>query len=778
MWPTSRAARRTSAAVLGFVALASFLLPGPSSAPASAAVAPALDGEHPVADPGPPSPRTAHGRTSVAFGDGVHLTAFVVDQVVSATRVAPDGTVLDPTPIEVSRTFSYVVDPVVAFDGTNFLVAWSADGKISGRRVSPSGDVVDASDIVISTRETLGERPAIAFDGVNHLVAWVSPSTPGGASGDIFGRRVSPQGTLVGSGEQTLSADPDDQHHVALAFNGVQHLLVWDQIQIQGGTDDIYGTLVDKTGVAKNPSGNVFSSALHAQHSPAVTAVGTAFFVSFTDNRVTADPYNHIYGTRVSSAGEATGVNLRISTNDVGQVASTVASDGSSVLVTWVDDHWGVPRTRFARIDASGVVDDPAGHPLPAMWAEPGVAFDGSNYLVAGKTVAVRLSTAGEVVAPGRIVLSGTGNRQADPDTASDGTNSLVVWSDDRYGDQRIFGARMGADGQSLDGSGFTISAPTDLLDSAALRHQSPAVAFDGTNYLVVWSDWRHAAYFPNDGQPNISAARVSPSGQVLDRFIVSEGGSELYVDPDVAFGEGVFLVAWEYRAGASADSAVYAKRVSPAGVVLDPRSQLLNEPSDRVVVARAPAVAHGASGFMVVWQVDGIEQQFFNIRGTRVAADGTVTRPSTVISDAPWNQVAPDIAWHDGRYLVVWQDNRERSGQTYGARLDDAGTVLDPEGIQIATGPDDLGNPSVAANGVFFVTWSRQRDDVTDIVGATVSGSGAVGGTTVVADRLAPEEGVVLSPVAGSRRFAVGYERFDADHGANRAYLRYVSPK
>ncbi len=63
--------------------------------------------------------------------------------------------------------------------------------------------------------------------------------------------------------------------------------------------------------------------------------------------------------------------------------------------------------------------------------------------------------------------------------------------------------ARVSASGEVLDPAGFVISARTT-------NETAPAVAFDGTNYLVVWQDHRI-------GSGNIFAARVAPSGTVLD---------------------------------------------------------------------------------------------------------------------------------------------------------------------------------------------------------------------------------------------------------------------
>ena len=165
---------------------------------------------------------------------------------------------------------------------------------------------------------------------------------------------------------------------------------------------------------------------------------------------------------------------------------------------------------------------------------------------------------------------------QGVPAVAFDGTNFLMVWDDHRSSDCDIFAARVTPAGRVLDSMGIPVAF-------AEKDQSGAAVAFDGTNFLVVWEDCA--------GAYNVYGARVTPAGVVLDPmgFAISSRASR----PALAFDGDNFLVVWEdHRNGDRTD--IYGARVSQAGVVFD------SGPVVRQEGAKAsPALARGVGSQM-----------------------------------------------------------------------------------------------------------------------------------------------------------------------------------
>src|SRR6185436_8139873 len=97
-------------------------------------------------------------------------------------------------------------------------------------------------------------------------------------------------------------------------------------------------------------------------------------------------------------------------------------------------------------------------------------------------------------------------------------------------------------------------------LASAARDESDPAIAFNGTEYLVAWQELRGS-------DTDIYAARLTPAGVSLDGagFLVS-GATGFQLEPGVAASGsgGDFFVLWQdYRGGQSYEP--YGARVSNA---------------------------------------------------------------------------------------------------------------------------------------------------------------------------------------------------------------------
>ncbi|WP_284721215.1 hypothetical protein [Polyangium sorediatum] len=226
----------------------------------------------------------------------------------------------------------------------------------------------------------------------------------------------------------------------------------------------------------------------------------------------------------------------------------------------------------------------------------------------------------------------------------------LVVWRDGRTGTDDLYGVRVSSAGTILDTSGI-------LISGAAGVQQKPDVAFDGTNWMVTWTDARQ------DSSNDIYAARVSDSGAVLDpngipiaatTMMGAEGPAA------VTFGGTNYLVA--YRRGYG----LYGRLVAPSGAMnpeftIAPPSVYLNDIS----------VAFNGSNYLVVF--DNVSSSTDVVHGRRITPSGVVLDASNLTLCSYCNTSDLDVASDGTNWFAVWRD----SG-IYGQRITNAGAMLD----------------------------------------------------------------------------------------------------
>jgi hypothetical protein len=336
----------------------------------------------------------------------------------------------------------------------------------------------------------------------------------------------------------------------------------------------------------------------------------------------------------------------------------------------------------------------------------------------------------GTRVKPSGAVLDGKGlpvstdaNIVSRPAIATGGPFSLLAWTDYLNNGQAaaVYASRIGAGGAVL---GPRITVATS--QSAMLTYKtSTGVAFDGTNFLVVWQDYDYGRGVA------VYAARVSPEGSVLDTtpILIGDGGSQ----PAVAFdGANYMVVWWDYDFPTGRD--IHATRISPSGAVLG--TTTVEHSLDSVP---EPAIAFNGQTYLVAWIGDPAPAGMNHVRGSRVDGSGQVLDPSGIEIAAVPGELYDLAAASDRRnYIVAWADSRSGCCEIYVARVSAAAGVLDPNGVSITSrSAADRGSPAIAYGGSnYLVAWSQQSFLDKDIYGARVSPGG------VVRDR----DGILLS--------------------------------
>jgi hypothetical protein len=198
--------------------------------------------------------------------------------------------------------------------------------------------------------------------------------------------------------------------------------------------------------------------------------------------------------------------------------------------------------------------------------------------------------------------------------------------------------------------------------------------------------------------------------------------------DPDVAWGGGRFLVAWEERLGPedlpqsmerSIYSCLHGRTYNDDGGDPQPSGDadidISPGPPDQSYHAENPSVAFGNGKFFVAWEENPatIADRFkVDIKAAMVTPGGDVTKRFT-ICNAQNMQVDPCVAYDDQsqRFLVVWEDARGSTNNydVYGRLYDRNGDSIGSD-FQVAAGANCQDEPWVCSNneGIFMVVYEN----------------------------------------------------------------------
>ena len=224
-----------------------------------------------------------------------------------------------------------------------------------------------------------------------------------------------------------------------------------------------------------------------------------------------------------------------------------------------------------------------------------------------------------------------------------------------------------------------------------------PAVASNGSEFLVAWEDRRNGSIDATD----IYASRVAADGTTLDPDGIPIATAAVWSghrrSPPTARTSSWSGPIAHRKSRRRSCGAGHSGRRSPR-----PRGFVLTEPEQ--YGGYRPHAAFDGENYLVTYE------NCYCIRGIRVATDGTILDPGGFTISNTFGNLRNGVSYGEGEYLVTWH----RNAGVFGARVRPDGWVLDPNGIAISTNdPDGYSFPVSTFDGTnFIVAWEDRRDD------------------------------------------------------------------
>lgn len=426
-------------------------------------------------------PDSVRGLLSMAASDDRVLIALAGLGDVRTMIVARDGRTIAPMQPQFNSDHLFIEGPQPAFwDGTSFLITWlSDDGTMTAADLSPANSLIDLP-AVIATREPRDLTFTRTSDGV--VATWFS-------DGDVLRRLFSSNEELLAQPrtETPVVLYLQTQTEPSLAPFGSEPLRVWRE-----GPRDVH----IKLSIA-GKTVDVAASADRDLRDPSVARGDDVVLVSWRDI-LRPDPgalstYGYrMYARRFTLDGTPLDAqpilveNADAITNDIELGTSTVF-DGRNFVV-----FWSTPDLRAARISPAGTLIDAT--PL-VIEAAPALGFDSGMHAIRnGDEIVVAWSSWNDY-----RYLGGVSPRPSPISSAE------VVRLDTQGSEMKIVESRaLWQNGALSKRTGIAndavVSQHNGCIEATLLGSSTPvkidcvagvdrpAIAWDGEEYVVVWS--------------------------------------------------------------------------------------------------------------------------------------------------------------------------------------------------------------------------------------------------------------------------------------------------
>jgi hypothetical protein len=219
------------------------------------------------------------------------------------------------------------------------------------------------------------------------------------------------------------------------------------------------------------------------QIDPAVVFNGENFLVVWSDPAYDRSP--GIVVARVTPQGAVIDSGIQVSEGDA---HPDIIFDGSRSLVVWSEEFLGV-QGRFVNNSAQPEDTVFTIARIAATSTEPKIAFGNGVYLIVYAdfcTTGISLDVYGQLVSSqgqligNKILIADGPMIQSNPDIDYDGTNFIVVWSQGSYD---VYG-------QLVSTAGFPVGEQFRISQDTSYSKEYPVVAAGLDNYLFVWGEY------------------------------------------------------------------------------------------------------------------------------------------------------------------------------------------------------------------------------------------------------------------------------------------------
>jgi hypothetical protein len=600
--------------------------------------------------------------------------------------------------------------PAIASDGTSFLAVW-CDGRDGGdvnrtrgdlyaARIDSDGTILDPLGIFVTS--TYGPL-AVAWNGEAYVVIWstFNPSA-------VMAARISPDGRIV---------DPPHVIGPGLYLTGNHHLIASNGNVTVVTTSGGYSVL-DKDlriidsgtrGLSVYPNGSGGFILLTGNGSLRLDGTGHLMASSLQPSSIGGVIACH--GNECLQVYDVgTGSNLNSASYDP---ATGSQSPAIGLAIPSGYSYYDLVATAdgYLLFSGAGLVQrfdgqhSPLGPPTSLSWpgsAAVAAASNGHNAVILRSTNPVSMAVVTSAAAGDLRSLTSSANAQRFPAIATDGSTFLVAWEEN----DGIYAGRLSLDGTALDGRGRRITTVTG----------TPAVAYDGASYLVSVGDGSQTTMVRVDVSSGATLATHTLCGDAM-RIVAGNGTAHIAVWTNC----GGIAAAFIDANGAPASAPVTIASFPPFASV-----------------PKHLAVAWNGAMWLVTWEEQvgsscptdppNCPPPTFAIRGARLSAALTPidTKPITIsenYAESGSTRLASD--GHD--FLAAWSAlgsvhvrRTSASGEVFNDQALFAGTVQDLiwDGVQydlaFVTDRPDLAVAHLRPSGQVFETFliSATTDD------------------------------------------------------------------